>query len=121
MFGDSVGGPHPPLLSPETGIHPLFGPRALAVAPPHERYQRADHPLVSGITTLQIQGDPQAGDVDDCGRLPLQEWDFLSRNGGGGGAAGRRASRPESGGGGMWQGGHGSAKSAAGERHRRRW
>ncbi len=40
---------------------------------PHERYQRADHPLVSGITTLQIQGDPQAGDADDCGRLPLQE------------------------------------------------
>ncbi len=79
MFGDPVGGPHPPLLSPGTGIHPLFGPRALAVAPPHERYQRADHPLVSGITTLQIQGDPQAGDADDCSRLPLQEW------GGGGG------------------------------------
>ncbi len=45
--------------------------------------------------------------------------DFLSRNGKGG-AAGRRASRPESGGGGMWQGGRGSAKSAAGERLRRR-
>ncbi len=74
VFGDSVGGPHPPLLSPGMGIHPLFGPRALAVAPPHERYQRADHPLVSGITTLQIQGDPQAGDADDCGRLPLQKW-----------------------------------------------
>ncbi len=114
MFGDSVGGPHPPLLSPGMGIHPLFGPRALAVAPPHERYQRTDHPLVSGITTLQIQGDPQAGDADDCSRLPLQEW------GGGGGAAGWRASRPESGGGGMWQGGRGSAKSAAGERLRRR-
>ncbi len=76
------------------------------MAPPHEGYQRADHPLVSGITALQIQGDPQAGDADDCSRLPLQEW-------GGGGAAGRRASRPESGGGG------GSAKSAAGERLRR--
>ncbi len=61
------------------GIHPLFGPRALAVAPPHEGYQRADHPLVSGITALQIQGDPQAGDADDYSRLPLQEW------GGGGG------------------------------------
>ncbi len=46
--------------------------------------------------------------------------DFLSRNGGGGGAAGRRASRPESGGGGMWRGGRGSAKSAPGERLRRR-
>ncbi len=79
MFGDPVGGPHPPLLSPGTGIHPLFGPRPLAVAPPHEGYQRADHPLVSGITALQIQGDPQAGDADDCSRLPLQEW------GGGGG------------------------------------
>ncbi len=89
---------------------------ALAAAPPHERYQRADHPLVSGITTLQIQGDPQAGDVDDCGRLPLQK----SGVGEGGGAADRRASRPESGGGGMWQGGRGSAKSAAGERLRRR-
>ncbi len=98
MFGDPVGGPHPPLLSPGTGIHPLFGPRPLAVAPPHEGYQRADHPLVSGITALQIQGDPQAGDADDCSRFPLQEW-------GGGGAAGRRASRPESGGGGMWRGG----------------
>ncbi len=42
-------------------------------APPHEGYQRADHPLVSGITALQIQGDPQAGDADDCSRLPLQE------------------------------------------------
>ncbi len=61
MFGDPVGGPHPPLLSPGTEIHPLFGPRALAVAPPHEGYQRADHPLVSGITALRIQGDPQAG------------------------------------------------------------
>ncbi len=49
-------------------------PFALAVAPPHEGYQRADHPLVSGITALQIQGDPQAGDTDDCSRLPLQEW-----------------------------------------------
>ncbi len=48
-------------------------------APPHEGYQRVDHPLVSGITALQIQGDPQAGDADDCSRLPLQEW------GGGGG------------------------------------
>ncbi len=38
-----------------------------------------NHPLVSGITALQIQGDPQAGDADDCSRLPLQEW------GGGGG------------------------------------
>ncbi len=113
MFGDPVGGPHPPLLSPGTGIHPLFGPRALAMAPLHEGYQRADHPLVSGITALQIQGDPQAGDADDCSRLPLQEW------GGGGGAAGRRASRPESGGGGMWRGGRGSAKSAAGEGLRR--
>ncbi len=27
-----------------------------------------------GITALQIQGDPQAGDADDCSRLPLQEW-----------------------------------------------
>ncbi len=72
---------------------------------------RADHPLVSGITALQIQDDPQAGDADDCSRLPLQEW--------GGGAAGRRASRPESGGGGMWRGGRGSAKSAAGEGLRR--
>ncbi len=97
MFGDPVGGPHSPLLSPGTGIHPLFGPRTLAVAPPHEGYQRADHPLVSGITALQIQGDPQAGDADDCSRLPLQEW----------------------GGGGMWRGGRGSAKSAAGERLRR--
>ncbi len=44
------------------------------MAPPHEGYQRADHPLVSGITALQIQGDPQAGDADDCSRLPLQEW-----------------------------------------------
>ncbi len=79
MFGDPVGGPHPPLLSPGTGIHPLFGPRTLAVAPPHEGYQ----PI------------PQAGDADDCSR--------------GGAAAGRRASRPESGGGGMWRGGHGSA------------
>ncbi len=69
-----MGGPHPSLLSPGTGIHPLFGPRPLAVAPPHEGYQRADHPLVSGITALQIQGDPQAGDADDCSRLPLQEW-----------------------------------------------
>ncbi len=34
---------------------------------------------LSGITALQIQGDPQAGDADDCSRLPLQEW------GGGGG------------------------------------
>ncbi len=74
MLGDPVGGPHSPLLSPGMGIHPLFGPRALAVAPPHEGYQRADHPLVSGITALQIQGDPQAGDADDCSRLPLQEW-----------------------------------------------
>ncbi len=74
MFGDLVGGPHPPLLSPGAGIHPLFRPRALAVAPPHEGYQRADHPLVSGITALQIQGDPQAGDTDDCSRLPLQKW-----------------------------------------------
>ncbi len=40
-----------------------------------------DTPLVSGITALQIQGDPQAGDADDCSRLPLQEW----RGGGGGG------------------------------------
>ncbi len=67
----------------------------------------SDHPLVSGITALQIQGDPQAGDADDCSRLPLQKW--------GGGAAGRRASWPESGGGGMWRGGRSSAKSAAGE------
>ncbi len=44
------------------------------MTPPHEGYQRADHPLVSGITALQIQGDPQAGDADDCSRLPLQEW-----------------------------------------------
>ncbi len=63
MFGNPVGGPHPPLLSPGTGIHPLFGPRPLAVAPPHEGYQRADHPLVSGITA-----------ADDCSRLPLQKW-----------------------------------------------
>ncbi len=74
VFGDPVGGPHPPLLSPGMGIHPLFGPRTLAVAPTHEGYQRADHPLVSGITALQIQGDPQAGDADDWSRLPLQEW-----------------------------------------------
>ncbi len=99
MFGDPVRGPHPPLLSPGTGIHPPFGPHALAMAPPHEGYQRADHPLVSGITALQIQGDPQAGDADDCSRLPLQEW------GGGGG--------------GMWRGGRGSTKSAAGEGLRR--
>ncbi len=59
MFGNPVGGPHPPLLSPGTGIHPLFRPRALAVAPPHEGYRHADHPLVSGITALQIQGDPR--------------------------------------------------------------
>ncbi len=116
MFGDPVGGPHPPLLSPGMVIRPLFGPRALAVAPPHERYQRADHPLVSGITALQIQGDPHAGDADDCSRLPLQK-----RGVGGGGAAGRRTSRPELGGGGMWRGGRGSAKSAAGERLRRQW
>ncbi len=32
-----------------------------------------------GYTALQIQGGPQAGDADDCSRLPLQEW------GGGGG------------------------------------
>ncbi len=75
MFGDPVGGPHPLLLSPGMVIHPLFSPPALAVAPPHERYQRADHPLVSGITALQIQGDPQAGDADDCSRLPLQKWE----------------------------------------------
>ncbi len=83
MFGDPVGGPHPLLLSPGMVIHPLFSPPALAVAPPHERYQRADHPLVSGITALQIQGDPQAGDADDCSRLPLQKWE-----GGGGLQAG---------------------------------
>ncbi len=76
MFGDPVGGPHPPLLSPGTGIHPLFGPRPLAVAPPHEGYQRVHRPG----TQMTVA-------------------DFLSRNGGGG-AAGRRASRPESGGGG---------------------
>ncbi len=105
MFGDPVGGPHPPLLSPGMVIRPLFGPRALAVAPPHERFQRVDHPLVSGITALQIQGDPHAGDADDCSRLPLQ------KRGGGGGA--------ELGGGGMWRGGRGSAKSAAGEGLRR--
>ncbi len=98
MFGDPVGGPHPPLLSPGTGIHPLFGPCALAVAPPHEGYQRADHPLVSGITALQIQGDPQAGDADDCSR-----W----------GAGLSRAV------GVCGEGGRGSAKSAAGERLRR--
>ncbi len=115
MFGNPVGDPHPPLLSPGTGIHPLFGPRALAVAPPHEGYQRADHPLVSGITALQIQGDPQAGDADDCSRLPLQEW-------GGGCEGGLQAgglpglSRAV---GGMWRGERGSAKPAAGERLRR--
>ncbi len=32
-----------------------------------------------GYTALQIQGGPQAGDADDCSRIPLQEW------GGGGG------------------------------------
>ncbi len=113
MFGDPVGGPHPPLLSPGTGIHPLFGPRPLAVAPPHEGYQRADHPLVSGITALQIQGDPQAGDADDCSRLPLQEW-----GGGGGlqagGLPGLSRAVGVCGEGGVVQ------RSAAGERLRRR-
>ncbi len=42
-----------------------------------------------GITALQIQGDPQAGDADDCSRLPLQEW------GGGGGGGGEAGCRPE--------------------------
>ncbi len=60
MLGDPVGGVlTSPLLSPGMGIHPLFGPRALAVAPPHEGYQRPG-------TQMTVA-------------------DFLSGNGGGGG------------------------------------
>ncbi len=107
MLGDPVGGPHSLLLSPGTGIHPLFGPRALAVAPPHE----------ARITRWYLALQPFKFKVIHRPGTQMTVADFLSRNGGG--AAGRRASRPESGGGGMWRGGRGSAKSAAGERLRR--
>ncbi len=113
MLGDPVGGPHSPLLSPGTGIHPLFGPRPLQwlhrMKDTNARITRWY--LVEGYTALQIQGVHRPG-------TQMTVADFLSRKGGGG-AAGRRASRPESGGGGMWRGGRGSAKSAAGERLRR--
>ncbi len=102
MFGDLVGGPHPPLLSPGTGIHPLFGPRALAVR----------------ITRWYLALQPFKFKVIHRPGTQMTVADFLSRNGGGG-AAGRRGSRPESGGGGVWRGGRGSAKSAVGERLRR--
>ncbi len=72
MLSHPVGRPHPPLLPPGSGVHPLFGPRAPPVAPPHEGYQRADHPLVSSFTALYVQGGPQAGGTDGGSRL-LQE------------------------------------------------
>ncbi len=80
------------------------------MAPPHERYQCADHPLVFGFTTISISGDPQAGGADGCGGLSLQKW-----GGGGGGEAGRMAPWPESGGGGMWKAGRGLEATADGE------
>ncbi len=46
--------------------------------PPHEGYQRADHPLVSGITALQFKVIHRLG-------TQMTVADFLSRNGGGGG------------------------------------
>jgi len=52
VFGHWVGRPHPPVLPLGLGIHSLFGTRAPPVAPPHEGYQRADHPLVSDFTAF---------------------------------------------------------------------
>ncbi len=88
MFGDPVGGPHPPLLSPGTGIHSLFGPRAPAVAPPYEGYQRADNPRYLALQPFKFKVIHRPG-------TQMTVADFLSRNEWwGGGAAGRRASRP---------------------------
>lgn len=60
---------------------------------PHEGYQCADHPLVSSLLSPQERGEE---------------------------AACRMGPRPESGEGGLWQGGHGSARSAPRGRGSRR-
>ncbi len=73
------------LLSDTTcwdGLSPSVRTMPPPMAPPHERYQCADHPLVFGFTTISISGDPQAGGADGCGGLSLQKW------GGGGWQAG---------------------------------
>ncbi|KAI2657591.1 Transposon Tf2-9 polyprotein [Labeo rohita] len=69
------GRPHPPLLSPGTGIHSLFGPRAPAVAPPYERYQCADHPLKwkgGALQSGRIPGLSQAVGVCGSGGVVLR-------------------------------------------------
>uniref|UniRef100_A0AAQ4PTP4 ribonuclease H n=1 Tax=Gasterosteus aculeatus aculeatus TaxID=481459 RepID=A0AAQ4PTP4_GASAC len=50
--GHPVGGGLSALLPPGTLFHPLFGPRPAPMAPPHEGYQRPDHPVVSGATAF---------------------------------------------------------------------
>ncbi len=65
MLSHPVGRPPPPLLPPGSGVHPLFGPRAPPVAPPHEGYQRADHPLVWGLQAGGLTGLRRA--VGVCG------------------------------------------------------
>ncbi len=51
------------------------------MAPPHEGYQRADHPLVSSVTALKFKVVHRPG-------VQMAVADFLSRNGGGGLQAG---------------------------------
>ncbi len=104
MLGHPVGRPHPPLLPPRSGVHPLFGPRAPPVAPPHEGYQRADHRWYLALQPFKFKVVHRPG-------VQMAVAGFLSRNGG---AAGRRAHRPETGGGGMWRGGHGNGEHAEG-------
>ncbi len=63
------------------------------------------------LQPFKFKVDPQAGDADDCSRLPLQEW------GGGGELQAGGLSRPESGGGGgMWRGGRGFSEVCSGRK-----
>lgn len=40
------------LLPPRKPIHPLYGLRSAAVAPPQDGYQRPDHLVISGLAAF---------------------------------------------------------------------